>query len=101
MKRKDVLNKIINERPDAVLVKNKYLVIYGMLKRMYPNQIEKIPKQIFIDIIFDAVNGNRDWQTLTEGFDKENKKRLSQEKMIEMGYTPGYNQDIKKLQTLY
>jgi len=101
MKRKQIISKIINERPDAVLVKNKYQVLYGMIKRMYPDHIDKIPKQIFIDIIFDAINGNRDWQVLTEGQDKENKSRLSQEKMIEMGYLPGLKQNIKKLQTLY
>jgi len=101
MNRKEIIQKIIKERPDAVFVKNKYLVLYGMLKRIYPEQIEKIPKEVFIDIIFDAVNGNRDWQTLTEGQDKENKMILSQKKKLEMGYTPGFRKDIKKLSTLF
>jgi len=101
MNRKEIIQKIISEKPDAVLVVNKYKVLYGMLKRIYPEQIEKIPKEIFIDIIFDAVNGNRDWQIATEGKDKENKMILSQQKKIEMGYLPGYRKDIKKLSTLF
>ena len=81
-KRKIILQQIIKEKPHAVLVKNKYKVLFGMLKRLYPNQIDKIPEQIFIDLIFDAVNGNREWQTLTEGYDKENKEKLRQEYII-------------------
>lgn len=81
-KRVEILEQIIKEKPTAVLVANKYKVIFGMLKRLYPNQIEKIPQKIFIDIIFDAVNGNRDWQTLTEGCDKENKEILRQQYIV-------------------
>lgn len=81
-RRKEILQQIIKEKPHAVLVKNKYKVIYGMLKRIYPNNIAKIPEQIFLDIIFDTVNGNRDWQMLTEGYDKENKEKLRQEFII-------------------
>ncbi len=98
--RKEILKTIIKENPEAVLVKNKYKVLYGMLRRIYPNFIESIPKDKFIQIIFDAINGNRDWQMLTEGFDKEIKTILSQRKQIDMGYLPGYNEDIKKLKTL-
>ena len=82
-KRVVILQQIIQEKPHAVLVANKYKVILGMLKRLYPNQIEKIPDQIFLDIIFDAVNGNRDWQFLTEGFDKEKKEILRQQFVVD------------------
>ena len=82
-KRVVILQQIIKEKPHAVLVANKYKVILGMLKRLYPNQIEKIPDQIFLDIIFDAVNGNRDWQFLTEGFDKEQKEILRQQFIVD------------------
>lgn len=78
-----ILEQIIKEKPHAILVENKYKVILGMLKRLYPNQIEKIPDLIFLDIIFDAVNGNRDWQFLTEGCDKENKEKLRQQFVVD------------------
>lgn len=78
-RRKRIISEIILEKPEAVLVVNKYNVLFGMLKRIYPNEINKIPKPIFMDIIFDAVNGNRDWQMLTEDCDKENKNKLENE----------------------
>jgi hypothetical protein len=94
--RKEIIEKIIEEKPvEACLVKNKYKVLVGMIKRRYPNNFEKIPLNVWEDIIFDSINGNREWQQLTEGYDKVNKKRLSQEKQIELGYVPGYNKDIK------
>lgn len=94
--RKEIISKIISEHPvEACLVKNKYKVLAGMIKRMYPNNFEKIPLNVWEDIIFDSINGNREWQQFTEGCDKENKERLSQEKKLELGYVPGYNRDIK------
>jgi len=85
MKRKEVIQTIIKENSRAVLVKNKYKVLVGMVRRMYPNQFEKIPLEIWEDIAFDISNGNRDWQMLTEGYDKENKEILEQ-KWLEENY---------------
>jgi len=83
MSRKEIIQAIINEKPEAKLVANKYKVIIGMLKKVYPNSMKKILSEIkhetFLDIIFDAINGNRDWQTLTEGEDKENKNKLEKQ----------------------
>lgn len=80
--RKEIIAQIIKERPDAVLVKNKYKVLAGMIKRMYPQHFEKIDYKIWEDIIYDAVNGDRDWRVETEGFDKKNKQRLEQQFII-------------------
>ena len=80
--RKEILAQIIKEKPEAVLVKNKYKVLVGMVKRLYPNNFDKIPLRIWEDIAYDLVNGDRDWRTLTEGQDKENKVRLEQEYII-------------------
>ena len=76
MKRIDIINQIIKERPEAVLVSNKYKVLIGVIKRMYPEQFEKIPLKIWEDIAFDLINGDRDWRKATQGFDEENKQRL-------------------------
>lgn len=99
-RRKQILQKIISEKPDAVLVSNKYKVIVGLVKRLHPNEFEKISLAKWEEIVFDAINGNRDWQSLTEGMDKENKKVLSQQWQIDEGYQPGLQQDLKKLSTL-
>lgn len=77
------LEQIIKEHPDtAVLVKNKYKVLSGMVRRMFPNNYEKIPPQVWEDIIYEVVNGDRDWRKLSEGKDKVNKVRLEQEYII-------------------
>lgn len=83
--RKGIINKIIAENSNAVLVKNKYKVLKGMIKRMYPNNYEKLPSEVWENIIFDIVAGNRDWQKLTEKFDKKTKKIKSNE-WIENNY---------------
>jgi len=80
--RKEILSAIIKENPNAVLVKNKYKVLRGLIKRMYPNNYEKLPPDIWEKIIYEVVNGDRDWRFLTEGMDKENKERLRQEYII-------------------
>lgn len=84
--RKKILSEIIKKNQDAILVKNKYKVLAGMIKRMYPKNFEKISDHMWEQIIFDITNGNRDWQMLTEGFDKENKEILSQQWKISNGY---------------
>lgn len=76
MTRKEILDKIIKDKPEAVLVKNKYKVLVGMIRRMYPNNFEKLPLNIWEDIAFDLINGDRDLRLLTEPFDRENKDRL-------------------------
>ena len=76
MKRIDIINQIIKERPEAVLVKNKYKVLVGVIRRRYPEQFEKIPLKIWEDITFDMVNADREWRTATKGQDEENKKEL-------------------------
>ena len=88
MSRKEIIKKIIREKPEAILVKNKYKVLVGMIKRKYPNNFEKLPLNIWEDIAFDLVNGNRDWQQETEGMDKENKQKLQQQWKIDNGYLP-------------
>ena len=40
----------------GALVSNKYKVIVGMIKRMYPNNYEKIPKEIWEKLVFEIVN---------------------------------------------
>ena len=80
--RKQILQKIIDEKPEACLVKNKYKVISGMIRRMFPNNYEKLSPDIWEKIIFEAVNADRDWRDLTVGMDKENKVRLEQEYIL-------------------
>lgn len=96
--RRQIIENIIKERPnDAVLVANKYKVIAGVIRRMFPEIKEitelepvivngKSVKDKLVDIIFEAVNADRDWRLATEGQDKENKERLEVEYLKENGY---------------
>ena len=81
--RKEILQTIIKENPNAVLVKNKYKVLAGMIRRMFPNNYEKLPPEIWEKIIFEVVNGDRDWRWETKGFDKEVKQIKSQEYILQ------------------
>ena len=94
--RKQILQNIIKENPNAVLVANKYKVLAGMAQRMYP-ELKEIPQAKLADMVYDIVNGDRDWRILTEGCDKENKKILEQEKMLSLGYSPNYHNDVRQL----
>ena len=86
--RKQHIQNIIDENPKAVLVANKYKVLALLIKRMFPNNYEKISPKIWEDICFEVVNGDRDWRTLTEGKDKENKIILEQQYLINHDYLP-------------
>ena len=79
MSRKEILNNIIKEKPEAVLVKNKYKVLVGMIRRMYPNNFEKISTNVWEEIAFELINGDRDLRLLTENFDRENKDKLMEQ----------------------
>jgi len=83
--RKETIQRILDERPDGRLVANKYKVLVGMLKRRYKS-LATVEYGTLVDIVFDAVQGNREWQMLTEGYDTENKEALSQAWKIEQGY---------------
>lgn len=83
--RKETIKSILDARPDGFLVANKYKVLVGMLKRRHP-VIRDLDYQLLINLVFDAVQGNREWQQLTEGYDVENKKKLEQEWKMDQGY---------------
>lgn len=86
--RTHILQQIIQDKPEtAILVANKYKVLAGMLQRMFP-ELKDMPQTKLADIVFEAVNGDRDWRTLTEGQDKQNKTILEQKKKISLGYVP-------------
>lgn len=88
-RRKQILIGIIKDKPEAVLVKNKYKVLLGMLKRVHPSVFlatdssAPITNERWESIIFDIVQGNRDWQQLSEGCDKENKVQLQEQWVVD------------------
>lgn len=79
MKRKSLIKQVIDKNINAVLVKNKYKVLVGLVRRMYPKTYEKIEPHLWEEIIYEVVNGDRDWRLLTKGFDKKNKDKLEKQ----------------------
>jgi hypothetical protein len=85
--RTHILQQIIQDKPEtATLIKNKYRVIAGVLQRMYPELT--MPQAKLAEIAFDAIALDREWRLETEGMQKDEKKRLSDKKKVELGYLP-------------
>jgi len=83
--RKETIKSILDDRPEGYQVANKYKVLVGMLRRRYKS-LATVEYGTLVDIVFDAVQGNREWQQLSEGHDEENKRILEQKWKIEQGY---------------
>lgn len=83
--RRDAIAKVFLDNPEGRLVANKYRVLRAILRRKYP-ELQGLDQNRLLDVIFDAVNGNRDWQMMTEGYDTENKRILEQGWKMGEGY---------------
>ena len=83
---------------------NRYRVVWYILYQRYHN--ETIDKKMFLEVGPEIESINRCIRQLQQydeslrGKDYDEGKILSQEKQIELGYRPGFLQDIKKLKTL-
>jgi hypothetical protein len=84
---------------------NKDRGIINMLIIKYP-MISSIRKETFISIVQDYSTMDRYWRQILDeneglrGRDYVDKKRLVQEKQIELGYEVGYNRDMKSLRKI-
>lgn len=83
--RREAIARVLRDNPEGRLVANKYRVLRAILVRRYP-ELQGLDRNRLLDVIFDAVNGNRDWQMMTEGYDTENKKVHEQQWKIDQGY---------------
>lgn len=83
--RKETIEAILKNKPHGRLVANKYKVLAGMLRRRHPG-LATVDSVTLVAVVFDAVQGNREWQQLTEGYDTLNKEVKSQEWKMEQGY---------------
>lgn len=83
--RRDAIAKVFLDNPEGRLVVNKYRVLRAILRKRYP-ELQGLDQTRLLDVIFDAVNGNRDWQMMTEGHDTLNKKVHDQQWRLDQGY---------------
>lgn len=94
----ETLKDIIKEHPEtAVLLRNKYKVLAGMTQRLYP-ETKDIPQDHLADILFDAIQADRELRDLTKPYDQEAKRIAEQNYLLSKGYSPNYYQDINMKQ---
>lgn len=84
--RQKLIIEMVTKFPDARLVKNKYKVMAKMIKKIYPIQVQAISEEMLTRIMFDAINGDREWRKHTKDFDRKEKARLEAKKLLELGY---------------
>ena len=85
--------------------KNKNRGIINLLREKYPI-FNSFSKEQLIDFILDFTTCDRHWRKILfeepnlRGTDYDEKKKLSQEMQLGLGYEPGYYQNIKRLQKI-
>lgn len=83
--------------------KNKNVGIANLIMRKYGIEL---PRDKRNDIIGDILTADRSWRKHTNenpelrGKDYDEKEVLEQKAEINLGYTPGHEEDLKKLKTL-
>lgn len=101
----DDLKNYLKKQPLARERKNKDRAIVNLLLEKYP-RLALIDKLILIDFVKDHNSYDRAWRKVTEeneelrGKDYNEKQKLEEKKMIELGYMPNYYQDVKQLSLL-
>jgi hypothetical protein len=101
-----IVTDCLKDFPPARERKNRYKTLWWMFEKVYGNKIESLSKEFFIDhgktffTISRLICKVQKEDESLRGSDYDDKEQLEQEAQIELGYTPGYHQDIKKLKTL-
>lgn len=100
-----VLKNYLEEQPLARERKNKNRAIGNLLRENYP-MLSTIPREYLADVVGDVLTMDRAWRKVLEdnehlrGDDYNQKTQLEEKMELELGYTPGFDQDVKKLKTL-
>lgn len=86
-KRQQLLLEMVAKFPEARLVKNKYVTMAKMMRHLRPEL--NISESLLTEIAYDFIQADREWRRYTEDYDRANKIRLEQEKILELGYQQG------------
>src|SRR3990167_6494029 len=82
--------------------KNRANFIARLVQKKYPYELEKVSLSRIADILLDGQGYLRAWNHVTQfnehlrGRDYDDKKMLEQEAQLDIGYTPGYHNDIAR-----
>lgn len=111
MRLKNAVEEYLKTEPKFRERKNKDRGIVNILMGRHAKLADAIrqgflTKEYFTELMQEYASMDRAWRQALEhdsslrGTDYDDKKVLEQKKQIELGYTPGYDSDIKKLKTL-
>lgn len=108
---KDEVVKYLKEQPLFRERKNKDRGLVNLLTKRYSALGDvlregRMSKEELVQFVRDYATADREWRQALEedprlrGADYGDKERLTQKKMLGLGYTPGYKSDRSKLKTL-
>ena len=106
MSMSSTVEKYLQNEPKFRERKNKDRGIVILLILRYPT-LRNMGKNTLTAVMQDYASMDRAWRKLLQeneylrGKDYNEKEVLEQKKQIELGYTPGHHQDVKKLKTLF
>lgn len=100
---KEQVRKMLEIFPQSRERKKRYEAIWHIIFDKYHK--DSIDKAMFLEVgpeilsITRLINQFQQFYPGLRGSDYDDKTMLVQKKQIELGYTPGYHQDVKKLRT--
>lgn len=101
--KQQVINLLTND-PAMRMRRNRYKAVWSIVYEKY--QKDFWGQETFLIVgpeilsITRLINKVQEEQPELRGSDYSEGKILAQKKQIDLGYTPGYNSDLKKLETL-
>ena len=97
---KTELSELLSRTKESHKVSKRYKVLRWVLESEWHNLLSHFSPDTMEVFLQDVLYVDRLLRKETEDDDVEEKKILAQEKQIEIGYGPMYNQDIKVLKNL-
>lgn len=94
------LLEYLKQEPRARERANKNRALGNLITKEYGLEIDKSK---MADIVGEVLSLDRKWRKILEenpdlrGSDYDKKETLEQEKMLELGYSPNYHNDVRQL----
>lgn len=89
------MDKLFELEPSLKDIENRYKALEILLQKDYQPIVKSVSVDSFRQFLRDVIYLDRELRRETEGEQEDLKEILSQEKQIELGYEPGYNQKLK------
>lgn len=84
---KHLLERTLNDYPEAHKVSERYRLMRHVLSEEYANLIKDTPRELMLQFLKDVVYLDRQVRKETEGEETEEKHLLAKRAMEDLGYT--------------